>query len=87
MKMINLEKCFKAAIEKKQRYVGVKIKMDGFKNSEIIINENVNFNKKLDYYKRAYNDNLTLKNAPDKIKIIGFTFGNSFEAIEKQLIF
>lgn len=82
----NLEKCFYEASQKDKKYVGVKIEMYGFNRSEIIINPNVNFDKKFDYYRHAYNEDLTLRNAPDKIKIVGFTYGNTFEEIEKDLL-
>lgn len=82
----NLEKCFYEASQKDKKYVGVKIQMYGFDKPEIIINPTDNFDKKFDYYRYAYNTNLTLRNAPDKIKIIGFTYGDSFAEIEKDLV-
>lgn len=82
----NLEKCFYEASNQDKKYIGVKVQMYGFEKDEIIINSNENFDKKFDYYKNAYNEDLTLKNAPDKIKIVGFTFGNTFEEIEKDLM-
>lgn len=84
MYLKNLENCFKAAKEKDQRYVGIKIEMPNFPCHEIIINEYPNFDKKLEYYKKAYNEDLTLKTF-DKIKITGFTFGQSFSDIERDL--
>ncbi|NFE59117.1 hypothetical protein FC774_11455 [Clostridium botulinum] len=81
----NLEKCFYEASKQDKRYVGVKIKMEGFPKAEIIINENKNFDKKFDYYKKAYGDDLKLKTFSG-IKIIGFTYGDNFEEIEKDLI-
>ena len=59
--------------------------MDGFTKPEIIINESENFDSKLAYYKKAYNEDLTLK-AFNGIKIIGFTFGDNFSEIEDDLI-
>ena len=41
-------------------FVG-KIQMQGFEKPEIIINERANFKTKFDYYKKAYNEDLTLK--------------------------
>lgn len=81
----SLENCFEAAANKDQKYVAVKIQMEGFEKPEIIINENENFQTKLEYYKKAYNDDLTLKSF-NGIKIIGFSYGNSFNDIEKDLI-
>ncbi|EQC1535418.1 hypothetical protein ACY1J9_001249 [Clostridium botulinum] len=81
----NLEKCFYEASHKDKKYVGVLIKMKGFPRPEIIINENENFDSKFDYYKKAYNEDLTLRSF-NGIKIIGFTHGDTFEQIEKDLI-
>lgn len=86
MKISNLENCFKEASQQGRKYVGVAVWMYGFPKEEVIINESKNFDKKLEYYKHAYNEDLTLKNAPDKIKIVGFTYGDSFEDIEMDLI-
>lgn len=81
----NLEKCFYEASHKGSKYVGVKIQIEGFPKAEIIINENKNFDMKFAYYKGAYNNDLTLKANPG-IQIVGFTYGDSFEEIEKDLI-
>lgn len=85
MSIKELEKCFYEASHKEAKYVGVKIQMQGFPKPEIIINENANFEDKFLYYKKAYNDKLTLKTF-NGIRIIGFTYGNSFKDIEKDLI-
>ena len=85
MKIENLEKCFYEASKQDKKYVGVKIQMQGFSKPEIIINENENFDSKFDYYKKAYNEDLTLKTF-NGIKIVGFTYGDSFKDIEKDLI-
>lgn len=83
--MEHLERCFKSAKEKEAPYVGVLISMEGFPTPEVIINELPNYDKKLEYYKKAYNDNLTLK-ATDTIKIVGFTYGDSLASIQNDLI-
>ena len=85
MKFENLEKCFYEASRQDKKYVGVKIQMQGFPKAEIIINENENFDSKLDYYKKAYNEDLTLKTF-NGIRIVGFTYGDSFKDIEEDLI-
>lgn len=81
----NLENCFSAAKENGAKFVGVKISMKDFPVPEVIINEYPNFDKKLEYYKGAYNTKLARK-ATDAIKIVGFTYGNSYEEIQKDLI-
>lgn len=85
MNLLNLEKCFYEARQKGRKYVGVKIEMQGFPKPEIIINENINFDSKFAYYKKACNEDLTLKTF-NGIKIIGFTYGDSFTDIEKDLL-
>ncbi|MCP3925534.1 MAG: hypothetical protein GY714_23440 [Desulfobacterales bacterium] len=85
MTIRNLERCFKVAIDKQVNYVGVLVQMKGFKKPEIIINENPNFKSKLVYYKKTYNDDLTLKTF-NGIKIINFTYGNTFSDIENDLL-
>lgn len=82
----NLEKAFYEASIQEKKFIGIKVEMVGFENPEVIINDNANFDKKFEYYRCAYNDNLTLKNAPDKVKIVGFTYADSFEEIESDLI-
>lgn len=85
MNIKNLEKCFYEASKQDKKYVGVKIQMKGFPKPEIIINENENFDSKFAYYKKAYNEDLTLKTF-NGIRIAGFTYGDSFKDIEKDLI-
>ncbi|MEY8001443.1 hypothetical protein AB8U03_14775 [Clostridium sp. Mt-5] len=85
MNINNLEKCFYEASKLNKKYVGVKIKMQGFPKPEIIINENANLDEKFTYYKKAYNEDLMLKTF-NGIKIIGFTYGDTFADIEKDLI-
>lgn len=80
----NLEACFKAAKAQNKKYIGVKILITGFDAEEIIINPSDNFEKKLQCYKIAYNSRLIF-NATDKIRITGFTYGDSFEEIQKNL--
>lgn len=84
MNMGNLEKCFYEASQLGKKYIGVKIEMQGFEKPEVIINESVNFDSKFSYYKKAYNEDLTLKTFSG-IKIIAFAFGDSFAEIEEKL--
>lgn len=85
MDIKNLEKCFYEASQQNKKYVGVKIEMQGFPKPEIIINENINFDSKFAYYKKAYNEDLTLKTF-NGIKIVGFTYGDSFKEIEEMIL-
>jgi hypothetical protein len=83
--MKDLELCFNEAISELYSFVAVKIQMQGFEQPEIIINRFENFQAKLEYYKRAYNKDLTLKTNTG-IKIIGFIYSDSFDEIEEQLV-
>lgn len=85
MNINNLENCFYGAKKFNKKYVGVLIEMPNSPKPEIIINEYENFDSKLDYYKNAYNEDLTLKSF-NKIKIIGFSYGDSFQDMENDLI-
>jgi hypothetical protein len=70
--MSDLEFVTRTAIKTNQS-LGVIIEMDGFESPEIIINPPENLEKKLDYYKNTYNDNLDHNHAKG-IKIIGYIF-------------
>lgn len=79
----DLEQCFQDAKESRVPYVAVVIQMEGFELPEVIINPIDNFDRKLEYYKKAYNEDLTLKSFSG-IKIIGFVGVQSFEEVEKM---
>lgn len=80
----NLENCFETAIKMGYLYVAVKIDMQGYNVPEIVINSRENFDAKLDYFRKAYDENLVFKNYPS-IRIIGFTMADTFEDIEEDL--
>ena len=77
---------FLGAIEHNVPYIAVVVEMEGFEKPEIIINQRENFEKKLEYYKSAYNDYLTLKSF-NGIKIVDFESGDDFEVLEMNLKF
>lgn len=82
----DLEKCFYDASQAGDEYVGVKIEMQGFPEPEIVINKSSNFDEKLAYYKKTYNEDLTLKSF-NRTKIIGFASGDTFDEIEYELVY
>ena len=51
-------------------YIAVAVETRGNKDIEIIINPMCNVQDKLEYYKKAYNDNMVL-NTYDGIRIVG----------------
>jgi len=79
--MKDLEQCFKEAKYTDSLYVGVKIQAPGCPEPEVIINSSENFDFKLKYYQRAYNDDLTLKSF-NQIRITDCCFGDSYDQIE-----
>jgi hypothetical protein len=83
LKLENLEKCFYEASVKGAKYVGVKIQMQKFEEPQIIIDPNINFDKRFSYYEEVFGENLE---SGQGNKIIGFTHGDSFEEIEKDLL-
>lgn len=76
-----LEDCFRMAEGMEWNYVGVKIQMEGFEKPEVIINPKENFRTKLDYYKKAYNNDLVLKTF-NGIRIIDYCYADSYEEIQ-----
>lgn len=60
MNMKDLEELFDTAIAGNY-YIAVKISMIGLPEPEVILNPKDNLREKFEYYKRAYNDDLTLK--------------------------
>jgi len=79
-----LENCFNAAKETNQKFVGVLIQAPGAEKPELIVNENENIDAKLAYYKKAYNEDLTLK-AVNEIRIIGYAFGSNLDDVYSYL--
>jgi len=83
--MKNLENLFETAEKNQNKYIAVMIEAKGSAKPEIIINPSENFKAKLDYYKKAYDENLNLK-ASKGIKIVGAINGNDFAWLESSLI-
>ncbi|HZK26516.1 MAG TPA: hypothetical protein VFD00_03105 [Thermoclostridium sp.] len=68
--MKELEEVFEIAIDAKVK-LSLFISMPGFQEPEIITNPAVNLEKKLQYYKDTYDDNLEHKHAKG-VKILGW---------------
>ena len=82
-KLVDMVQIFREAQQLKQAFVAVKIEMDGFPKPEVIINESVNIESKLDYYIKTYDENLKHKFAPG-IRIVDFTYGETFDEIQYE---
>lgn len=76
-----LEDIFLSAYRCKCNYVGIRIRGVG-KGDEFIINPHCNIIEKLNYYKKAYNYDLTLKSDPN-IRIVGISYGCNFDEIQR----
>jgi len=78
---------FKKSIECKANYIAVSIETRGNDDVEIIVNPRNNFDNKLVYYCKAYNDDLVL-NTYDGIRIVSVlgiqndtTMNTAYEAL------
>jgi hypothetical protein len=80
-----LNSAFDTATTIGDRFIGLKIQMDGFEKDEIIINERENFKSKLEYYQRVYDENLNHKFSKG-ISIVDVASGNSFDDIQADLV-
>lgn len=79
---------FDCAMAMKCEFIAVAIKTEGNDDVEIIVNPRCNFENKLEYYKKAYDDNLVLKTF-NGIKIVcacGFDGENDFDTISDCLL-
>ena len=54
--MEDLKAIFTEAKDNEYRYIGVLIQMEGFESPELIINSYENFDKKLEYYSKTYDE-------------------------------
>lgn len=84
LKLINLEKCFEEAIKQNRKYIGTKLKTSLMDHSQINIISDC-FEDELSAIKEYYNEDLSSKIIPD-VRIIGFTFGDTFASLEEDLI-
>ena len=60
-------------VRRNSAFMVVKIETEGNPGPEIIINPSVNFNQKIKYYDKTYNDNMELVKAKETGKIIRIT--------------
>ena len=71
--MKDLINIFEEAIEKEAYCIVVQLRIEGYKEDEYIINFYENFEKKLNYYKNTYNDDLEHK-FDTKVKIVDISY-------------
>lgn len=68
-------KQYKSVMKQGYKYIGVEVIVEGNIDPEYIINKASNFNSKLEYYKKAYNDDMQLI-ANNSISIVNIIAGN-----------
>lgn len=78
-----LIKTIENAIGCNHRYIGIEVRDSRLKESEIIINPRRNFKAKLEYYKKAYDDDLKLKACSD-ISIVSFSSTHSYFRLQRN---
>jgi len=81
MKM--LEDAFESEWAKESNFLGILVDINGVE--EVIINSKENYKVKLEYYKKAYTENLVHKH-DSKVKIVDFTFEVNYADIENSLL-
>ena len=79
--MQDLEKAFQEAKEGNFKFIGIKVHMEGFLADEIIINPIENFESKLEYYKKTYDENCNHKFAQG-ISIVAVDYEDFVDALE-----
>lgn len=83
-----LTEIFNTAIINKNEYIAVAVETRGSNDIEIIINPNSNFEKKLNYYTKSYNDDMVL-NTYDGIKVVSvmaFDYDTAVENLQNYLL-
>ena len=81
---------FERAIEEDAKYIYVEVYIEGYSDSEVIVNPISNADMKLDYLCKTYNDDLIMPHAPIKIISFGYLYDmsqleyvkNNFEGIK-----
>ena len=82
--LANLKRTFYRAIEMKQNFVGVRIRIGDLPLDEVIINPIENVDAKLKYYQETYDEFLFHIKAGG-IKIVDFCYGKTYEEIEEKI--
>lgn len=73
MKKVNFKKIVEDGVYRDRRFLAVKIETEGNPGPEIIVNPSENINAKMDYYDKAYNDDMELISAKASGKLIRIT--------------
>ncbi|PJZ19749.1 hypothetical protein CEW46_21455 [Bacillus cereus] len=71
-----LKECFDQATKEHKNYVGFLVEMPGFEKPELITNIRENFEGKVEYIGRTYDENLVSKFNPE-VKIVACAYGGT----------
>lgn len=82
MKKIDLISTFVKAEILNMEFIAIYLETPA--GNEVIVIQADSFEKKCEFYTNAYTDDL-VHCMNDKVKIKGFTFGNSFDEVHKNL--
>jgi hypothetical protein len=75
---------FRHAAELGLDFMAIRVRMDGFRLDETIINRRDNMEDKISYWDTVYDDQLLHKYSPG-ISIIGWYSADTYDDIQKQL--
>lgn len=67
------------------KFFVTQVKMPGIPTPEIIMNPIKNADAKIEYYRKAYNEDLTLKACSD-VQIVNFTFGDTWTEVRCECL-
>lgn len=84
-KMKDLVEALNYSMQVKKKYFAIAVTLPDTDEVELIINTTPNFQNKLDYYMRSYDENL-IHNMNAKIRIVAFTYGDNLAQIEYDLM-
>lgn len=73
----NLNAAYKDAVEKNLEYMAIMVTIPGAPDPELIINSEVNFESKMNYYNITY-DELLFHRKAEGVRIVGFAFADDY---------
>ena len=79
--MQELEKAFKEAKEGNFKLIGVKVHTEGYPEDEVVVIPLANFDLKLEYYKKNYDENCNHK-FEEGIKLVAIDYEDPVDALE-----
>lgn len=82
--MKDLEDCCAKALETGSDNIAIYIENDDIPDLEVIINPYNNIEKKLEYFKKVYDEDLNHRHS-EGIRIVGCTYGKTFAEIEENM--